>query len=169
MRKIIAALAAGSLLVGAVFVATVVSGGAATAQEVERSAETAERPPRRGELLQSVLDDLVTQLTITDAQASAIIEAVEATVEELREEYPEAGNRFRRSVRRGFIRGLLEDGVISAEELAELPDDNPLTDPEGPAAPYLGDGQITTEEWQQLKEDLREARQAAVAENTTDA
>jgi hypothetical protein len=160
MRKIIAALAAGSLLVGAVFTATVVSGGPAAAQEGEENTETVAPPPRRGALLESVLDDLVTQLTITEAQADAVQEAVAARIEELREEHPGAGNGFRRGVRGGFIRGLLEDGVISADELAELPDGNPLTDPDGPAASYLDDGQITEEEWQQLREELREARRA---------
>lgn len=158
MRRIIAALGAGSLLVGTAFTATALSGGVAAAQETEVTAETSDGPPRRGEVLELVLDDLVTQLTITEAQADAIAEAFDAKVEELRADHPEA---FRRGAHRGFIRGLLEDGVISAEELASLPEDSPLTDPEGPAGPYLGDGQITEDEWQQLKEDLHPAAQEA--------
>lgn len=161
MRRIIAALAAGSLLLGAVLVAGVVASGAATAQQVDETTEATDRPPRRGQLLESVLDDLVTQLTITEAQANAIMDAVDAKIEEIEEQYPEAHNRVHRGARRGFIRGLLEDGVISAEELAELPEGNPLTDPDGPAAAYLGDGQITEEEWQELVDELRAEHRAA--------
>jgi hypothetical protein len=45
--------------------------------------------------------------------------------------------------------------VIDADELAQLPEGSPLTDPEGPAAPYLEDGQITQEELDELMADLQ--------------
>jgi hypothetical protein len=54
--------------------------------------------------------------------------------------------------------GLLEDGVIDATELAELPDDHPLKDPDGPAADFLADGELTEDELKQLGEQRRERR-----------
>ncbi|MFB3099394.1 MAG: hypothetical protein ACE1ZX_05090, partial [Acidimicrobiia bacterium] len=46
------------------------------------------------------------------------------------------------------------DGVIDAAEIAALPDDHPLKDPNGPAAEYLDDGQLTADEMSQLREEL---------------
>ncbi len=62
---------------------------------------------------------------------------------------------------RGFRRGarigaLLDDGVIDADELAELPEGHPLTDPDGPAADYLDDGQLTVEELRELRSQLHD-------------
>ncbi len=72
--------------------------------------------------------------------------------EQWREENP---GRFERGFRRGFrLGGLLEDGVIDAAEIAALPDDHPLKDPNGPAAEYLDDGQLTADELSQLREEL---------------
>jgi hypothetical protein len=50
--------------------------------------------------------------------------------------------------------------VIDSDEIAELPDDHPLKDPNGPAAKYLGDDQLTKEELQELRQELHEQRQA---------
>jgi hypothetical protein len=83
--------------------------------------------------------------TLDRAQADAVVSALEAKREELAEE--RGDRRLRASHRRGFVRGLLLDGVITADEIAELPDDNPLKDPDGPLADALADGQITQDEW----------------------
>jgi hypothetical protein len=45
---------------------------------------------------------------------------------------------------------LLDDGVITAEEIAELPSWHPLRNPEGKAVEYLSDGKIPVEELRSL-------------------
>ena len=59
------------------------------------------------------------------------------------------------------IAEMLEDGVIDATELAELPEGHPLADPQGPAADYLDDGQLTEDELAELRSQLRPSRAAA--------
>ena len=49
------------------------------------------------------------------------------------------------------IQSFLEDGVITAEELSQLPEGNPLTDPDGPLAEYLTDGQIIQDEFDEIR------------------
>jgi len=103
-------------------------------------------------VLRAVLSDLVADGVITQAQADAIAEAVVTRMAESRDA---ASGGQRGAFRRGFSRGLLEDGVITSEEIAGLPDGNPLKDPAGPAATYLEDGQITEDEFKALIEELR--------------
>ena len=150
----------GGLLVAGAFTAAAVTGGTALAQEDTTAAEDARpRPPARAEVLAEVLGGLVSDGTITQAQADAVTEALEAKAAEIREEFP---NRRHRDFRRGFrLGGLLADGEITADELAELPDDHPLKDPDGPAAEYLEDGRLTQDELRQLHEQRRAERRAA--------
>lgn len=122
--------------------------------------DTATRPGRR-DILGEVLDGLVTDGVITQDQADQIRDALTAKREELRTEFGDLRGERGFGDRRGF-RGFgpafgefLADGVIDADELAQLPEGNPLTDPDGPAAPYLEDGQITQEELDQLMADLK--------------
>lgn len=160
MRKIVTAAIAGALVVGAAFTATAIGGGPAEAQEEDDTAATGEwvRPQwHPGKLLEEVLDGLVADGTLTEAQATAVIDAVEAKAAEVREEHPLARHPFRLGLRLG---ALLDDGVITAEELAELPDGHPLADPDGPAAEYLDDGEITADEFRQLMQELRAERRA---------
>ena len=60
------------------------------------------------------------------------------------------------------IAEMLEDGVIDAAELAELPEGHPLADPEGPAAEYLDDGQLTEDELAELRAQRRATRPNSV-------
>ena len=157
MKRIVTAALAAGILVAGVFVATVVSGDAATAQEAEP--QITETRPSRGEVLDEVLGGLVDDGVIDDSQAEAVKAALLERADEVREQQ---GDRLERRHRRLHIRDLLDDGVIDAEELASLPDGHPLRNPDGPAGPYLDDGQLTLDELQQIREQHRAERQAAV-------
>ena len=170
MRTVIAAAAAAGLLVGAAFTATMISSSDASAQEVPTPEEPGiqeEAAPHRGAgFLRSVLDELVADGVLTEAQASAVVDALQEKAEEFEGQRP-----FRRGFRHGLrsgvrIREMLEDGVIDADELASLPDGHPLTDPDGPAAAFLEDGQITQDELAELREAHRAARGADVPGGT---
>jgi hypothetical protein len=156
MKKVIAALAAAGVLVAAAFTASIVTDGSvATAQVPDEGTTTVERP-ERGAHFREVLDTLVAAGTIRQDQADAIEEAMVAKQEKLRES-GEGFRHHRRGPRGGFgLRGLLEDDVISADELAELPDDHPFNDPDGPAADYLDDGQLTRDELKEIREQTHE-------------
>lgn len=158
MRKVLAATVAGAILVvSGVVYAAVSTPEVATAQESETTSEVAPQhlPTReRPRILEQSLEELVTEGVITQEQADAVQERVRANWEEWREEHP---GPVRRAGRIGFQLGQwLADGVITAEELAELPDDHPIFSEDSPAAPYLEDGQITQEEFDQLRTDIKE-------------
>lgn len=111
------------------------------ARQAEMEARKAEREAAVAEALQALVDDG----TLTTGQVDAILEALETA----RDQRP---HRMRRGMRAGWqIAELLEDGVIDADELAELPEGHPLADPEGPAAEFLDDGQLTEDELAQLR------------------
>jgi hypothetical protein len=68
-----------------------------------------------------------------------------------------------RPERGGALQGVLdelvaENGVIDADELASLPDGNPLANPDGPFAAAAADGEITQQEIQDVLEQLRGER-----------
>lgn len=152
MKKVLAALAAAGVLIAGGFVTSAVSAPtSAVAQEAPDTTDDVVRP-ERGAILDEVLADLVTDGVIDSDQAAKIKEALEAKHEELHEQFGDRGPRmhgFHGGDRLG-MRGFLEDGVIDADELAQLPDGHPLTDPNGPAADYLDDGQLTAEELAEL-------------------
>ena len=134
--KVIAATVAGGLLVGAAFVTSAVSApGTASAQE--DAAESAERGKHGMDFLSEVLADLVDDETISQEQADAILAAVGTKAEEL---------KAQREANRELIEGFLDDDVITSNELAQLPDDHPFNDPEGPFADAVSDGELTREE-----------------------
>jgi hypothetical protein len=125
------------------------------ARQAEAEARRAERSAAIEEALQSLVDDG----TLTADQVDAILEAIETA----RAERP---HPIRRGMRAGWqIAELLEDGVIDAAELAELPEGHPLTDPEGPAAEYLDDGQLTEDELSELRSQLRQRRANAAGQD----
>lgn len=102
-----------------------------------------ERPPG---VIEETLDQLVTDGVITQEQADQVADAL---ADALIKSHP-----FRHGLGLGARLGaLLDDGVITAEELAQLPEDHPFKDPDGPLAEALEDGQITAAE-------LRDAYQA---------
>ncbi len=156
MKRIIASMLAAGVLVGGAGTAAVVAVTPAVAQEAETTTEA--KPPRPAVVLSDVLEALVADGTITQGQADAIVVAMQAKVEQLKEQFPNAGRR------RGLgpkVREFLDDGVITADELAQLPDGHPLRDPDGPAAEYLDDGQLTKDELQQMRQTFIDQRQAA--------
>lgn len=133
MRKLIAlALGAGLLVLGTGAVL------AQTAPTPTPSATTTpqERPDKDG-LLSDVLADLVSDGTINQSQADKIISELQARRD---------ARRAAAEAQRQQLRGFLEDGVITADELAQLPADSPLRQLES----LLDDGQITQDELQQL-------------------
>jgi len=92
------------------------------------------------DILNEVLAKLVADGTITQAQADAITNGVkdklaerQATLQELRKQWQETATK---------LKTFLEDGVITSDELAQLPADNPIANFED----ILADGQITQEE-----------------------
>lgn len=141
-RRVLAATVAGSLLVGAGFVTASLSNpGVASAQEDPES-ESPEGANVRasqdhGSNIEDVLSDLVADGTITQSQADAILEALAAKAEEFRSVAGEL---------RELIEQFLEDDVITAQELEQLPDVFPFNDLEKFFGDALDDGQITRDE-----------------------
>ena len=106
------------------------------------SAQEATEAEERGfihrgmDFLSEVLANLVGDGTIDQEQADAILEGVETAAQELKAE---------RQEQRQLIEGFLDDGVISSDELAQLPDEHPFNDPEGPFADAVADGEQVIE------------------------
>ena len=162
MRKVIASLAAAGVLVAGAFVATSVASSSAEAQTAEENTTQEFQRPEPGSIVNEVLAELVEAGTINQSQADAVAEALEAKRAELKENRPEGreGRRGKARMRR-HIAGLLEDGVISADEIAELPDGHPFKNPDGEFADELADGQITQEEWDAFIAEKKAEREAA--------
>lgn len=184
-KKVLAAIVAGGLLVGAGLVTTIVSAPAtASAQEETETVENGPLP-RIMDFLGDVLDGLVGDGTIDQEQADAILDATEERASELRAE---------RDEQRELLEGLLDDGVITTEEASELPDDHFLFSerfdeawedgeltkeelrPHGPRGPFerglrfgslLDDGGIDQEEFDALPDD-HPLKQADVSESLED-
>lgn len=106
-----------------------------------------------GDPFSAVVDDLVSQGVITADQAAAITDALQAKRRELAEDRQRRLQERRDELSQ--IRGFLDDDVITSDELAQLPDDSPLRDPNGPLADALQDGQITRQELQDARIFLR--------------
>ena len=99
---------------------------------------TADHGTTRPNALKDVLTDLVADGTITQAQADAVTGALETRHEEL---------KAAREAARAQMQAFLEDGVITADELAQLPEDHPLRS----LGSILDDGQITLDELRSLR------------------
>jgi polyhydroxyalkanoate synthesis regulator phasin len=166
MKRLIASVAAAGILVAGAFVASTATNAPAEAQTTEDNT-TLERPerPERGAILDEVLGELVEAGTITDSQATAVKEALQAKHEELKADRPDREHRGdRRGHLRAQIQELLEDGVISADEIADLPDRHPFKNADGPFAELLEDGEITQAEWDAFVAERKaehEARQSS--------
>ncbi|MGA7280851.1 MAG: hypothetical protein WBZ40_03630 [Acidimicrobiia bacterium] len=137
--KIMAAAVAGGLLVAAGFVTSLVSApSVASAQEDDPADASTKGVVHRGvDFLSEVLSDLVGNGTINQDQADAITSAVRTKIED---------GKAQREANRELIQGFLEDGVITSDEMAQLPDDHPFNDPNGPFAEAAADGQLTAAE-----------------------
>ena len=86
------------------------------------------------DLLADVLAELVSEDTITQAQSDAITQALADKVDELRAEM---------EARRELFESFVEDGVITQEEIDQLPADDPLRVAFDSIA---NDGQVTLEQ-----------------------
>jgi polyhydroxyalkanoate synthesis regulator phasin len=169
--KIIAAFVAGGLLVGAGFLTSVISApGTAQAQD-DAEPDTQDEKELTGRFLrpalgflQDVLDDLVADGTLTDEQAAAVVDGVEAKAEELIEEHGDLRERlrdgrehwgpFKSGLRFGAI---LDDGGVDQDEYDGLDEDHPLKQVD--VTEYLEDGTITPDELRQVMADLWEDHQ----------
>jgi hypothetical protein len=99
--------------------------------------------------LRSVLDPLVTKGTITSGQEQAIIDAWVAKRGQLKAE-------------RQQLKSFLADGILTADELAQLPADSPLQQ----LKPLMTNGQITVAQLRQLGRGiLQELRQGGMGRN----
>jgi hypothetical protein len=156
MKKVIAALAAAGVLVAGAFVASAVTTSPADAQTTDTN--TVEERPDPGAALDEVMAGLVSDGTLTQAQSDTVTDRLVAAREEHRAERQE--RRENRREHRAQIREFLEDDVISADELAQLPDDSKLLDPEGPLGDALEDGQITREELEAARDAFKEEHKA---------
>lgn len=126
----------------ALLAATLSSPGVASAQNDSQdpSEETNVGPfKNHGSVLEDVLSDLVEDGTIDQSQADAIVEALDAKTAEFRTAAQDL---------RGLIAGFLEDGVITAEELDQLPDAFPFNNLERVFGDALDDGELTLDEFQ---------------------
>ena len=160
MKTILASIAAAGVLVIGAFVAGVITDSPATAQTVDPT--IAEDGERVGPL-EEVLEGLVADGTLSQAQADEVETRLRSAHEELKEERQERreDRRERREERRedrAQIRDYLEDGVIDADELAELGGDHPFNDPDGPFVDAVADGELTADELRSILDELREER-----------
>ncbi|WP_420612958.1 hypothetical protein [Candidatus Spongiisocius sp.] len=105
----------------------------------ESTGKAWEHPVRVG--LDGVLADLVEDGTITQIQADAII----AAVEERRSAARAAREEFK-----ALLDAFWDDGVLTADEIAQLPNADRITAADGPFSDALSDGQITKEEMEEI-------------------
>jgi polyhydroxyalkanoate synthesis regulator phasin len=128
MRKLIVIPLATLLLVGAATAALAqTDAGKAVVQAVAGP----------GTLLGDVLADLVKDGTITQTQADTITKAVDDRRTELQTEREKVEQQ---------VRTFLEDGVITQDELTQLPADHPLRQ----LTTLMDDGKITLDELRSL-------------------
>ena len=154
MRKLLALGLGASLLVvgtGAVLAQTAppnhpaAKPAASAAPSAGTLSTTGVTPKVRGDgLLDKVLKDLVADGTLDQGQADAITARLKAERDALRADL-KARREAAKAVRQQ-IREFLKDGVITADELAQLPADNPLRNLDK----LLDDGKITLDELRQL-------------------
>lgn len=171
MKQIIASVAAAGILVVGAFAASTITSSEASAQTDDVTVVTDEvRRPNPGAIVDEVLDDLVEKGTLRQDQADAVKDGLEAKHEELKEKFGE--RRDRRAHRREMHEQMetwLEDGVITAEELAQLDVELPISE-DGPLAEALKDGEITQAEWDAFMEERKanhEARRAEAGDSLT--
>ncbi|MEW6223671.1 MAG: hypothetical protein AB1627_03500 [Chloroflexota bacterium] len=112
---------------------------AAESASPDASAGTTFKPARDG-ILTDVLDDLVGKGTITEAQKTAILDALTAERE---------ARRADRLERMQQLKDILEDGQITQDEFDSLPEDSRLRQVDG-IEDLLADGKITTDELRSL-------------------
>ena len=141
MKRLIWLPVAGFLLIaGAAAAAAAAPPTAAPSTLGETETTPSNVPPAAGSFLADVLTDLVANGTITQEQSDAINEAVDTKLNEKRAEMEQRREEMQAAHEQ--LRAFLEDGVITQEELDQLPADHPLRNLDT----ILDDGQITLEE-----------------------
>lgn len=139
MRKLIWLPLAGSLLIAGAAVAT------AAPDAVDSAADAIVTPIHRaGAFLQEVLDELVDEGVINQEQSDAIVDRAEERAEQKWADLQARREEMREVAEQ--LRSFLEDDVITADELEQLPEDHPLRN----LGSYLEDGQLTREELREL-------------------
>ena len=135
-KKVLGALIAGGILVGAGLISSVISApGTAVAQEDSDTQDPQGPLPRVMGFLGDVLDELVGKGTINQSQADAIEAAAQDKAAQLKEDF---------KTQRDLVKGLLEDGVITEDEAAQLPANSFLLSDRFDEA--WADGQLTRDE-----------------------
>lgn len=117
-KKVLGALTAGAILVGAGFISSIVSAPeTAVAHDDSDSTEPQGPVSRLMGFLGDVLDGLVNDGTIDQSQADAVVAAAEDKAAQIKEDL---------RARRDQIEGFLEDDVITEDEASQLPEDSYL-------------------------------------------
>jgi hypothetical protein len=167
MKKIVVCIAAAGVLVAGAFAASMVVDGQALAQTGDELGVERTDIPRPEGILDEVLGELVADETLDQDQADAVKAALEAGHEEVRTQLDERrGEKPGKAERDPAMAEMLEDSVIDAGELAELTDDHPLKDPNGPAAEFLEDGELSVDELRKLGGHRRPPRDGDRADST---
>lgn len=97
------------------------------------------------DLLDQVLSDLVKDGTITQAQSDAITSALQQAISDKRTEAEQERQRLMEQWQQ--IQGFLSDGVITQDEVNQLPEDSPFRQVFDSIAQ---DGQISVDQLRQL-------------------
>ena len=128
-------------------VAVLVLGVAAAAWAQPRNAWDGDgRRAERGKATEQVLADLVADGTITQAQSDAILAAFEAKRAEV---------AAAREELRAQLDSFWSDDVLTADEIAQLPFADRFTGTNGPLADALQDGQLTKEEVDEIRSQVK--------------
>lgn len=143
MRRLIWLPLAGALLIGG---AAVTAAAPDVIDDVASAVEStvATAPARAGDLLADVLADLVAEGVINQEQSDAITSELATRVEARRAELQAQREEMRALAEQ--VRGFLADQVITADEVAQLPDGEIKTALEA----MLADGDITVERLREL-------------------
>jgi hypothetical protein len=153
MRRLIWLPVAGFLLIAGAAVATAAPGLVTRAQAVlpaaaaspDPSTAPAAVPPDKQAFLNEVLTDLVAKGTITQAQADAILGAVQTKIDARRAELQKLREEWQAV--QAQIKTFLADGVITQAEIDQLPADNPLR---AVFDSIAQNGQVTLDQLRQL-------------------
>ena len=157
LRKTLVAPLAVLLLVGAagaVLATSAMAPAAHTGGVIPAAASPTAAPstgvapkPLKDDAVDKVLGDLVTKGTITADQKAAILEALaaERAARQAERQKAQAERRTAQAERKALrekVKGFLADGVITQDELDQLPADHPLRQ----LTSLMDDGKITLDE-----------------------